>query len=154
MSLLALDLGTDTGYAISSGGVKVSGHINFAPQKTRSFDGGGMRYLRFQRWLNEIHANTPITEVVFEEVRAHQGVTAAHKYGGFLAVLTAWCEEHNIPYSTETVGNIKAFATGKRGASKDAMIAAVKEKWGFTTKSDDEADAIALLHLKLYDILN
>lgn len=151
MSLLALDLGTNTGFAIATGKSKISGAIDFAPKR---FEGGGMRYLKFRRWLDQTHEAAAITEVTFEEVRRHQGTDAAHVYGGFLAALCAWCEEHNIPYEGVPVQTIKKFATGKGHADKAAVMAAVKEKWGIIAKSDDEADAIALLHFKLYDILN
>jgi Holliday junction resolvasome RuvABC endonuclease subunit len=152
MSLLALDLGTTIGYALRSSGVIMSGHVDFAPAKTRAFEGGGMRYLRFQRWLNEMHRESPIEEIVFEEVRRHKGVTAAHKYGGFLGVLTAWCEDKDVPYSSVLPGAIKEFATGKQNAKKDEMVAAAKRNWGFEVTDDNEADAIALLHMRLFDI--
>jgi Holliday junction resolvasome RuvABC endonuclease subunit len=152
MSLLALDLGTDTGYAISSNkGVIVSGSLNF---KARRFEGGGMRYLKFRRWLDDLHRNTPITEVGFEEVRSHKGTDAAHVYGGLTAVLTAWCEDNNIPYQGVSVGTIKKFATGSGNADKNAVKRAVREKWGFKPKDDDEADALALLHFLLYEVMN
>lgn len=143
--LLALDLGTTTGYALGGSGRAISGFKNFA---NRRFDGGGMRFVRFKSFLNELHAASPFDRVVFEEVRAHKGVDAAHAYGGFMAHLTAWCEEKTIPYEGVPVGAIKKFATGKGNAKKDAMIAAVKS-WGYHTDDDNEADAIALFCMKL-----
>jgi crossover junction endodeoxyribonuclease RuvC len=148
MTLLALDLGTDTGYALSNGGVIVSGSMNYKPKR---YEGGGMRYLRFKRWLDEIHASVKLTEIVFEEVRRHRGTDAAHVYGGFLSTLTSWCEENDIPYSGVPVQAIKKFATGKGNADKVAVIQAV-QKWGFDVKSDDEADAIALLRFQCAEV--
>lgn len=79
-TILALDLGTTTGWALRNrDGSVVSGSENFRP---RRFEGGGMRYLRFGRWLDELKAGG-IDEVHFEEVRRHAGVDAAHAYGGF-----------------------------------------------------------------------
>ena len=53
-AVLALDLGTQTGWALRSrDGVVTSGTEPFKPQR---FEGGGMRYLRFKRWLSELHA--------------------------------------------------------------------------------------------------
>ena len=58
-----------------------------------------MRYLRFERWLDETRKIAGgIDAVYFEEVRRHIGTDAAHVFGGFLATLTAWCEAHSIPY--------------------------------------------------------
>ena len=142
-TILALDLGTQTGWAIAKpSGVVTSGTQSFRPQR---FEGGGMRYLRFRRWLDEVHHLTSIGEVHFEEVRRHQGVDAAHVYGGLLGQLSAWCEQHQIPYAGVPVGTIKRHATGKGNADKEAMIAAAQER-GFSPADDNEADAIAILH--------
>lgn len=151
MTLLALDLGTTLGFAAESNGSIISGSISFKPGK---FDGGGMRPLKFRRWLEQLHDATPIKEVVFEAVRRHRGTDAAHIYGALMGVLTMWCEDKGIPYEGVTVQAIKKFATGKGNADKDMVIQAVREKWGFKPKDDNEADALALLHLRLYDVLN
>jgi Holliday junction resolvasome RuvABC endonuclease subunit len=104
-----------------------------------------MRYLRFQRWLDEtLRLAGDVEAVYFEEVRKHIGVNAAHAYGGFLAGITAWCEEHAIAYQGVPVGTIKRFIAGKGNADKAAVIAAVRER-GFTPADDNEADAIAIL---------
>ena len=51
-SILALDLGTTTGWALSPpGGPIASGTVSFRPSR---YDGGGMRYLRFRNWLNQL----------------------------------------------------------------------------------------------------
>lgn len=142
MARLALDLGTNTGWAISRDGVTVSGTASF---KVGRYEGGGMRYLRFQRWLDEMRG-TGLDSVWFEEVRRHAGTDAAHVYGGLLATLTAWCEHHDVPYSGIPVGSIKKHATGKGNANKDLMIAAAVAR-GFTPVDDNEADALALLHM-------
>ena len=141
--VLALDLGATTGWALRGrDGTITSGTMTFRPSR---FEGGGMRYLRFRSWLHEVskHARG-IDRVVFEEVRAHAGTDAAHLYGGFLAHLTAWCEERELPYQGVPVGTIKRFATGKGNAGKDAVIAAMRAR-GFRPSDDNEADALAIL---------
>lgn len=144
---LALDLGTTTGWAFGVPGNVMSGSVSF---KNDRYSGGGMRYLRFERWLTEMHTTRPIREVVFEEVRNHKGVDAAHVYGGLMATLTKWCESQDpkVPYEGVPVGQIKRFATGKGNAKKDAIIAAV-ESWGYHPADDNEADSLALLHLRM-----
>ena len=144
MTIFALDLGTQTGWALTSrDGSITSGSQSFKPQR---FEGGGMRFLRFKRWLTDIkQCNDGIDQVVFEEVRRHVGVDAAHAYGGFMGHLTAWCELHNIPYQGVPVGTIKKHATGKGNAGKDEMIIAAKSR-GHDPMDDNEADALALLH--------
>jgi hypothetical protein len=143
MTILALDLGTTTGWALRDNDDHItSGTEHFKPQR---FEGGGMRYLRFKRWLTDIkQCADGLDWVVFEEVRRHAGVDAAHAYGGFMAHLTAWCEQHNIPYQGVPVGTIKKHATGKGNAGKAEMIAAAKAR-GITPVDDNHADALALL---------
>ena len=145
MTIFALDLGTQTGWALTSrDGSITSGSQSFKPHR---FEGGGMRFLRFKRWLTDIkQCNDGIDQVVFEEVRRHVGVDAAHAYGGFMGQLTAWCEHHQIPYQGIPVGTIKKHATGKGNASKDEMVASVRAR-GHAPTDDNEADAIALLYL-------
>jgi len=142
-AILALDLGTTTGWAMRGhDGQITSGTASFRP---RRFDGGGMRYLRFVNWLTELDQLAgPIATIWFEEVRRHAGTDAAHVFGGLLATLTSWAELRGIPYGGVPVGTIKKFATGKGNANKAAMIDAARAK-GFSPADDNEADAIAIL---------
>ncbi|WP_425384308.1 Holliday junction resolvase [Wolbachia endosymbiont (group B) of Eupithecia inturbata] len=142
MSILTLDLGKQTGWSILHNGVIQSGSESFHGSR---FSGGGMHFLNFRKWLNQMKEKFPSIETVyFEEVRRHLGTDAAHCYGGFLAHLFAWCEENHIPYQSVPVKTIKRFITGKGNASKSEVIEAVKEK-GFLSKDDNEADALALM---------
>ena len=143
-AILALDLGTQTGWSLlHHDGIITSGTLSF---KNDRYQGGGMRYLRFCRWLDDMKdlAAEPLAEVYFEEVRRHLGVDAAHVYGGFLATLTAWCEKESIPYQGISVGTIKQHATGKGNASKQNVREAIQAK-GYKPQDDNEADALALL---------
>ena len=94
-AILALDLGQRTGWAVrNADGAIASGTVEFKPGR---FEGGGMVYLRFRAWLQEVDETAGgIGAVYFEEVRFHRGVTAAHAHGGFLAHLTAWAEMFKI----------------------------------------------------------
>ena len=108
-TILVLDLGTTTGWALRAPeGQLAHGLVSF---KSQRFEGGGMRYLRFRRWLTDMKATLAAPEgpgaVYFEEVRQHLGVDAAHVYGGLLATLTAWCEHHQIPYQGVLQGAVK-----------------------------------------------
>jgi Holliday junction resolvasome RuvABC endonuclease subunit len=150
-SILCLDLGTRTGWALHDDGAIFSGSITFRPGR---YEGGGMRYLRFHQWLVDLLANTkraklaqqvaPIDAVYFEEVRAHAGTDAAHIYGGFLATLTACCEQRGVAYQGVPVGTIKRHVTGKGNADKAAVLAAIRAR-GFDPADDNEADALAIL---------
>ena len=141
--ILALDLGTTTGWALRSADrTMVSGTVSFRPSR---YDGGGMRYVRFRSWLDQLDEDAgPLTSIYFEEVRRHVSTDSAHAYGGFLATLTAWAEQRGIAYQGVSVGTIKRHVTGKGNADKAAVIAAVQAK-GFRPADDNEADAIAIL---------
>ncbi|WP_085440244.1 hypothetical protein [Magnetofaba australis] len=143
-AILALDLGTKTGWAVwlpdagITSGVEIFRHDRW--------QGGGMRFLRFKQWLTDIkNAAGTLDAIFYEEVRRHMGVDASHAYGGWLAILTAWCEHHQIPYEGVPVGVIKRHVTGRGNASKGLVMQGV-QKLGYQPGDDNEADALALLH--------
>ncbi|OQA29935.1 MAG: hypothetical protein BWY59_00027 [Verrucomicrobia bacterium ADurb.Bin345] len=140
--VLALDLGTITGWAACIDGRVQSGTWTFRPSR---YEGGGMRYVRFRHQVAEAHALLgPFDAIYFEEVRRHAGTDAAHVYGGLLATLTAWCEESHVPYQGVPVATIKRHGTGKGNADKTAMIAAAVNR-GWNPTDDNEADALWIL---------
>jgi Holliday junction resolvasome RuvABC endonuclease subunit len=140
--VLALDLGTTTGWAIRDQCDLDSGFENFSLKRG---EGGGMRFLRFKHWLEQLLDDSDLPDVVFYElVMAHKGADAAHIYGGLQAVLTTWCEENKVPYQGIGVGTVKKFWTGKGNANKEKMIAEANRR-GFLVADDNEADAIAVL---------
>jgi hypothetical protein len=142
-AILALDLGTTAGYALTNGDrAIVSGTVSFRPSR---YDGGGVRYLRFRAWLDSTRADIgDVSAIYFEEIRRHLSTDSSHVYGGFLATLTSWCEQNSIPYQGVPVGTIKRFIGGQGNAGKAAVIAAVRAR-GFSPADDNEADAIAML---------
>lgn len=145
MTTLALDLGTNCGFALEHPveGVQ-SGTWCF---QTRRHEDAGMRFVRFRETLDTMRKNNGVTKIYFEEVRRHAGTTAAHIYGGFMAVLKMWCVANGVSYESVPVGEIKKSFTGKGNAKKDEMIAEAKRR-GFSPGDDNEADAIAILVLK------
>ena len=142
-SILALDLGSTTGWAVRTERNRIlHGTAEFRPSR---YEGGGMRYLRFGKWLDQtLDVTGGVDAVYFEEVRRHIGTDAAHVHGGLLATLTAWCEAQGIPYQGVPVGTWKRHACGKGNASKHEVIAAMRQR-GFEPADDNEADAIAIL---------
>lgn len=145
MTILAIDPGTNCGYAFSAEGQEIGG-FGVWDLKPKRFEGAGMRFARLKGHLRELHEALELTVIYYEEVRGHKGTDAAHIYGGIVAVLQDFCEERGIEYTAEPVGEIKKFATGKGNANKAAMIKAVN-KWGYDVTDDNIADAIALLML-------
>lgn len=143
--VLALDLGNKTGWAVNTDSGIQSGTANFVPGK---FDGYGMRFLRFERWLDETHSLASFQQVHFEQVQGMRGSDAARVFGGFLSSLSVWCEKRGIPYAGIPVGEIKRRTTGSGVAKKDAIIAAMRAK-GHQPADDNEADALAILYLAM-----
>lgn len=146
-SILALDLGTRTGYAL----LRADGRVESGTERfdLKPNEGQGQRYVKFRRWLVETkQANPDIGELLFEQVMGHGAfaVIAAHVYGGLLATLQAFGEHHNIPYRGIGVSTIKKQFAGHGKASKTDVIRQC-EVMGFKPTSDNEADAIALLHV-------
>ena len=142
-TIIALDLATTTGWASLSNDIVASGTISF---KGSRFEGGGMRFLRFRKFLRELIETEKPETIYYEEVRRHLSTDAAHIHGGLLAILQSECEAQNIPYSGIPVGTIKKQATGKGNADKAAMVAAAKAKWPDQRIADDnQADALWIL---------
>lgn len=140
MRILAIDPGTNCGWALSTDGVIVSGTWNLRGGR---FEGGGMRFVRMRNSLDEIG---PVDRLYFEEVRRHLSTDSAHVYGGMVATITAWCEECQVPYQAIPVGTIKKCATGKGNADKTAMMEAAFAKWpDQNIKDDNQADALWIL---------
>jgi hypothetical protein len=144
LNVLALDLGTQTGWSLLSSGVITSGSVGFGG---KPLEGYGVRFLRFRRWLVELKGGSDLHHVVFEDVKFHPPgqVYAAHIYGGLEATLCAWAESHAVPYSKVSVGTIKKSWTGNGAAKKPDMIEEARRR-GFTVRDDNEADALAILH--------
>lgn len=140
-ALLAFDLGSHLGWAAENEhGLVISGQFEL---KGSRYEGGGMRYLRAQKVINELLDTVKPRIVVFEEVRRHLSTDSAHVHGGLLAMLTAVCEQRKVPYAGIPVATIKKVATGKGNADKALMIAAARKRWPDQNVSTDNiADAL------------
>jgi len=146
MRILALDLGTKTGWATDSGGEFVAGTESFSRHRNESF---GMRYLRFRKWLLEmLDLNTPDL-VIYERILPHhRGAQAAEVAHKFEVLVNVVCEERGVEYASETPGAIKKRATGKGNAPKKAVMTAARKQWPHIRIQDDnQADAMWLLDL-------
>lgn len=148
-ALLALDLGTRTGWAFSpASGIILSGSWDLSP-------GRGDEALRYQLLRNTLdvfwfqHGDENF-EVLYEQVHRHAGTQAAHVYGGLRSVVLVWCLEHGIKAQPVGVGQIKKFWTGNGQATKEWMIQEACAR-GFDPLDDNEADALALLHRRIIE---
>lgn len=140
MNILALDLGTSTGFAILKDGTIISGTKKLRQSKSAS----GLRFLDFRLWLIEVIKAHGINEIYYERVYRHCGTEAGHVYGGFMYCLATVCEEFGIRCTGIPVTTIKKHATGNGKATKEDMIKAARNG-GFNPLDDNEADSLAIL---------
>lgn len=143
-NVLALDLGTQCGWAVATRDGKFSsGSDRFDPKRC---GGSGKRWLSFREFLtSRAREAGGIQAVYYEDVKQpFASNLAARAYCGLLAILELWCAANNIPLYGVGVGTIKKHATGKGNATKDQMIAA-SIKRGLKVADDNQADAVALL---------
>lgn len=143
LTVLALDLGTTTGWAVATReGRQKSGSFRLDPAK---LGGNGRRWIAFREWLTATAREAGgVQAVYFEQVRNHTGTTAAHVYGGYMAMLEAWCAANNIPMHGVAVATAKKHWTGNGRAKKPEMIAEA-ERRGIKVIDDNHADALAIL---------
>jgi len=154
--MLSIDPGTKCGYSwldvpiptpeVLKPQPAYSGVWNLAVQR---HEGGGMRFLRLKKHLVELEPKF----ILYEEVRGHKGTSAAHIYGGIVATIQTYCEEHTIDYIAIPVGTIKKRASGKGNCGKDVMVETANAEFvrppDEPITKDDIADAMWLLQIGL-----
>ncbi|KCB52753.1 hypothetical protein L537_3377 [Bordetella hinzii 1277] len=144
VNILALDLGTKTGFALRrSDGRVAHGTEVFTPRASWT---PGQKWQRFRVWLSRTIVDFHISTVAFEDVKAHGkgAVLAAHAYGGFRAMMEMVADQHNVRLVPVGVGVVKKHWTGKGNADKAAMLAQARAR-GFRPETDNDADALAIL---------
>lgn len=166
MNVLALDLATHTGWALMEDGHFESGVQVFDVKRGES---PGMRYVRFNRWLQSIVF--PATEnggprvsdqprvslIVYEQTvpftAKFGGASAREISSGFSTRVQEFCAIRLIEHATVYPSTLKKWTTGKGNAKKHDMIEAVYARWAVPVEDDNQADAIALLHHALAEIV-
>ena len=146
MKLLALDLGTQTGWALHAGAGLESGVQAFDLKRGES---PGMRYLRFRRWLEEVGTGV---ELIIYEAAHHRGGAATEVAAGFATRVQEFCARHGVEHAAVHSATLKKWTTGKGNADKAGMLEAVSRRWKPVT-DDNEADAVALLQYALREIV-
>jgi len=140
LNILALDLGSNAGYAVRRRDGRVA-------HGTESFSrwSKAQRGLRFQSWLSGLLSGHDVHLVVYEDVRRHEGVDAAHLYGLFEGLLLMAADVRRLKVESGGVGVIKKFWTGKGNANKADMVSQARVR-GYRPETDNDADALALMH--------
>ena len=130
--LLGFDLATRTGVSRfdEDGGLVMACAWDLKPTRHES---QGMRWVKFEASLRRLDESLPQDAFIifaYEEVRRHVGTSAAHVYGGLVAILQRFCIEKSYDYFGIPVGTIKKAATGKGNANKLAVLDAARSRWG------------------------
>jgi len=139
--IIGLDVSTHCGWAIASrDGIIETGTIHY-PKKDFAY--------RIRRWdayatdifvLVEKHS----VEIAVVEGYIHGGRWVNNSMFELGAIVRHSLMACGIPVLEVSPTSLKKFTTGKGRASKQEMLAAVKDLWGFETKDDNQADALAL----------
>lgn len=167
MSVLALDLGTKTGYAFTSGGRIDSGTWQLTtPAKGRSkdadYDDRDMdpRFAELWTKLSSVfnhcaYRKSPLTHIFFEDVEFLSYQKQAQLWGGFRAVVMAFASLCTPSLLTRgvAVGTLKKFATGSGAAKKEHMKMALQRQGKWNPKMDDNCvDAVHLLNFAIREL--
>lgn len=141
--VIGLDLALSTGMAVvRADGCCMTAKQILAPEKLKRYDKA--------TWIaNGIMQNMPPREgrlVLIEDyaVGHASSAVAVIELGAIIRynLAKAGLEWINVPPST-----LKKWTTGKGNAKKDAMLVAVRERWGQWFQVHDVADAYALARL-------
>lgn len=147
---LALDLGTTTGYAIGSLGVRydlecTSGSVTFHYEKVEF----GQFWSLFHTWLDHQLFDFKVDEIIYE-CSIHQQGNAARVINSLVCLVELVAYNRRIRTRGCHQSTLKKFATGtgkhKKGMSKLEMKRAAKKRWPKKQFADDNhIDALFLL---------
>jgi Holliday junction resolvasome RuvABC endonuclease subunit len=148
MILLALDLGSRTGYAHTKGdGAVIShGYIDLADKKDPQ---PARRFINLNSFLTDF-SNTKTQEIrIVYEAPHMRGFAATFSLMGLAAVVEMWAARNNFPRPKRVhSATIKKHVTGNGRATKEDVIKAVNGRLlgkAPLIGDDNEADAVALL---------
>jgi len=143
MNILALDLGTRTGWAAHRNGSVESGMGDFSLGRG---EGPGVRFISFETWIGNLLAFVKPDLLAFEDIVRRQGFPghSAEIYGGLKAVMLMACERRHLTVRPVAVGTWKKAVVGKGNADKEEVMAAMR-RLGYRAAEDNEADAQGIL---------
>lgn len=160
MRILAIDQGTNLGWATNTTGSLIWGTEKF-PVKSGESD--GMRWIKFSRWLTDMtikstgHPQIDPTRATLVDLIVHEGLVRGSSKmrpnfvaAGFVAQIQEHCARYNEGRRMEAGGTnqgriecteisaseLKKFATGKGNVKKDKMVSAALMKLYGPVKSD------------------
>lgn len=156
MKILALDLGTNLGWAkfcsyagTEAGSIELASKKNLRYAKKMRLDRRlDIRINAFTDWLER---QGSVQLCVFEDVKFASYQAQAHLWASFRGVVWAWASRRGMDIDCLDTSKLKLWASGHGGATKEMMAAAAKRRWptlagsGPIELDDDGIDALCLL---------
>lgn len=140
--ILALDIATNTGWALDDGRHIRSGSIWFA-EKLRAKDRKRPKILSEARsMLNDLVNATQPDQIVYES--PFMRGAGSRLLWGLTSTVECIASERGIPVSEMAVKSVRKKLIGTGSATKDD-VQIILRSLGYAFSDDDEADAIALL---------
>jgi crossover junction endodeoxyribonuclease RuvC len=146
-TVVALDLGSVTGFAVYNQHGVTSGVLNFKKKGKFEVKGNMTLYRWMQSFLEGPHAH-PDLEVVVEVPHAERFMAPLRILFGQLGIVHLFCAMYQIKLTEYRSKEIKKYWTGKGNADKVAMVAQTQTKYPHV-KDHNESDSLALLHMHL-----
>jgi len=147
MNILALDLGTKTGWAsyfshepIAPTHIVSSGVQKFTVPRGTNPD---VRLLRFRKWLEDL-CLLKRPKVIAYELPHMRGGYSTQFLQDMMSILKVFCLDHDILYMSVHSGTLKKHATGSGNASKEEMVLTAEQRYG-KVQDDNQADALHIL---------
>ena len=137
--LLALDPATNLGWATPE-------EYGLLKIEQRRNESRGMKWVRFERWLREMHEKFKFNIIAYEAPAGRHINSVSHQ-AKLAGLIEKFCSEKEIECIGYNVSTIKKFATDNGNASKEMMIKAASERLQYTGSDDNEADALWILEL-------
>lgn len=145
MRILALDPGTNLGWALGHGAKLVG----FGTQKFEKTDDAGERFFEFNVWLHDMSHDPLVDKIVYEKPLGRWAKSQAQVdlSIGMKTRIEEMCWADGIELQAVPIMTLKKATTGNGKAEKEDMVAAVNRIFGvtLTAKEHDTADALALL---------
>jgi len=131
MKILALDLGTTTGWAIrDTGGTLHTSSVRLASEKQlseqRKIRGdrrGDMRIRALWEFIEDMEESIGFDAIVFEDVQFVRSTAQAHLWASFRTTVWLYAYLHEKTVECLATGKLKIFATGAGSATKEMMAA-------------------------------
>lgn len=142
MKILALDLGTHTGFALEADDYPLACGTFELGGPARNNPSMDMRFFRLLGWIEGICTSFRPDKIVYEDVQFVKSRLQAHLWATWRAAvwLAAW--KHNITVACCPTGTLKKFATGDGHADKIAMARALAMNPRFIRVNDGVIDAV------------